>query len=176
MEEIWKDIPWYEWKYQASNLGNMRSLDRIIHRNNWTKLPKKWKILKYWLNENWYCLVNLWRGNTKKVHRIICLTFLNNYNSNLGVNHKDWNKLNNNIENLEMVTHRENMRHSFDVLHSGSKKIIQYDLNWNFMKEWKSWKIAWEKLNILSTGICNCCKWKSKTSWWFIFKYKIWVI
>lgn len=49
-KEIWKDIPWYEWLYQASNMWRVKSLDRIVHNKwSWNTYGIKWKILKPWI-------------------------------------------------------------------------------------------------------------------------------
>jgi len=99
--EIWKDIPWYEWKYWASNKWRIR----------W----KKW-ILKYWNVNTDYCVVSLSKGKRwdtfrTGVHRLVMKSFV--WDSVLDVNHIDWNKKNNNLENLEYVTKSENMKHAY---------------------------------------------------------------
>ena len=105
MKEVWRDIPGYEGYYQASNLGNIKSL------------PKKYKplgrILKPQQRNN-YLIVSLSRDGKSKsqsVHRIIMKTFKGE--SNLTVNHIDGNKHNNKLENLEYCTPRDNSRHVF---------------------------------------------------------------
>ena len=99
-----KDIPGFEGRYKATSDG------RILNAK--TGLP-----VKPDLNQHGYLKLKLYRSKeeTKKqttVHRIIALTFLGE--SILEVNHKDGNKLNNNIENLEYVTKKENMKHAFE--------------------------------------------------------------
>ena len=103
MKEVWRDIPGYEGYYQASNLGNIKSL------------PKKYKplgrILKPQQRNN-YLIVSLSRDGKSKsqsVHRIIMKTFKGE--SNLTVNHIDGNKHNNKLENLEWVSRKQNMQH-----------------------------------------------------------------
>jgi hypothetical protein len=174
-QEIWKDITWYEWKYQASNLWRIKSL-----KNN------KWglggnKILKPQNNSRWYYKIILeWKKFY--VHRLVMWAF--KWESILDVNHKNGIKSDNKLENLEYCTRSYNIKHSFNelwrkpswlnkkwALHHSSIKVNQYDLEWNFIKTYWSLHEAWEKLNIFYQNINHCCKWKRKTTWWYIWKY-----
>lgn len=102
-EEIWKDIPNYENDYQASTLGNIRSLK-----------CGKIKNLKLLQSTNQYPIVNLWKNNKIKsmfVHKIMAITFLghipNKFESNV-IDHIDRNRLNNRLSNLRLISQREN--------------------------------------------------------------------
>jgi hypothetical protein len=135
MKEIWKDVPWYENNYQASNLWNIKNIKF-----------KQERILKKYRNNNWYFTISL-KWKTKLVHRIILNSFL--WESLYECNHKDWDKSNNNVNNLEWCTHSENIKHRSDVLwykssfeinhpfiwlkwadSPNSKKVSQYSLDW----------------------------------------------
>lgn len=103
--EIWKDIKDYEGIYQVSNLGNVKSLKH-----------GKEKILKPSDNSHGYFKVNLSKDGVRvnlKIHVLVSIAFLNHKPNglNLVVNHKDFNKQNNVVENLEIVTNRENSNH-----------------------------------------------------------------
>ena len=116
--EIWKDIPGYEGYYQASNKGNIRSLDRLVEDNGGF-YKKKGRVLKKHLAKSGYELLILSvKGQQKhcKVHRLIALTFLEKEEGKNFVNHKDGNKSNNNVSNLEWVTPKENVKHSLHTL------------------------------------------------------------
>lgn len=103
MEEIWKDIEGYEGLYQVSNLGRVKSL-------NYAKQGKE-KILKDRISATGYKRVNLSKSGERKtyyVHRLVAETFIPNPNGYSEVNHKDENKSNNNIDNLEWCTSKYN--------------------------------------------------------------------
>ena len=116
--EIWKDVKGYEGIYQVSNKGKVKSLDRKIVSSDGKTHNYKGKILKPFLRKGYYS-VNLRYSGTRKVcdvHRIMANSFIG---CGKVVNHKDGNKLNNNLENIELVTQSENVRH---YLRLGLKK------------------------------------------------------
>lgn len=178
MKEIWKYIPWYEWKYWASNLWKIK----------W----KKW-ILKPWYTNTDYIVVSLcnWsRNNYTKtwVHRLVLSAF--KWKSNLDCNHIDWNKKNNNLENLEWVTKSENMKHAIKnwLINISkwkdhylywvkwkdsrySKKVNQLDIDWNLIKTWDSLADVNRELWISQWNIVTVCKWKRNHTWWFKWSY-----
>lgn len=126
MKEIWKDIPGYEGYYQASNLGRIKSL--LFQNNMYNKKFPREKILKPKVSKNKCSRVDLWKDGKHKTwltYRLVAITFLeNNLNTNLTINHKDGNRLNNNINNLEWVSLKDNIRHGFRTgLYTCSKKI-----------------------------------------------------
>ena len=97
MSEEWRDIKGYEEKYQVSNLGRVKSLkDRY---GNYRE-----KILKYSKNNRGYLTVSLCKNSKVKlftVHRLVAQAFIENSNNYPEVNHKDENKENNRVDNLE---------------------------------------------------------------------------
>lgn len=169
--EIWKDIPWYEGKYQVSNLGRVKKIK--------TSKRSSEKILKHWLTTSWYCnicLYNNWIPKMYSIHRLVLLAFI--WKSDLDVNHKDWNKQNNYINNLEYTSKSYNIKHSIYILWNknsvgnNKKKIEQYDLLWNKLNIFNTIKEAWDNLWIKDpTSLSACCKWKQKTAYWFKWKY-----
>ena len=95
MNEVWKDIECYEGKYQVSNLGNVKSL-------NYNHTGKE-KLLKP-INANGYLTVHLSINNNKKkykIHRLVAEAFIENHKDLQIINHKDENKSNNCVANLE---------------------------------------------------------------------------
>lgn len=113
-KEIWKNIPDLDNKYQCSNLGRIKSIERTVSIGNNKRLIKG-KILKPIVCRNGYLAINFTHKTRKQisVHRIIAKTFLGlNNNSKLVVNHLDLNKHNNSVSNLEVITQMENINHS----------------------------------------------------------------
>lgn len=105
MNEIWRDVKGQEGRYQASNLGRVRSI-----------MKKEPYVLSESILSDGYARVGLFiNGKTKTIrtHRIIATTFIDKPCDNLQVNHKDGDKLNNHVDNLEWVTPKENTRHAW---------------------------------------------------------------
>lgn len=115
--EIWKDIKGYEKLYQISNLGRVRSLNHIASKGV-KDIMYKGKILKPFLDgKKNYLQVCLSKNNQKKkflIHRLVAETFIDNFEHKREVNHKDGNKQNNCVDNLEWVTSKENKKHAWE--------------------------------------------------------------
>lgn len=117
-EEIWKDIPGYEGIYQASTLGNIRTIEgkTTFSKRNGTR-HWKGRILKgRGDNIKTGKRVSLWKNGTVKdwlVARLVAITFLGNPPDGFTVNHIDGNRLNNKLENLEWLSLADNIRHGF---------------------------------------------------------------
>jgi len=134
MEEIYKDVIGYERHYQVSNLGNVKSLERLslIGRQ------LKEKILKQKTDTKGYLTVNLYldgKSKSRTVHQLVTQAFLNHIPNGYKavVNHIDFDKLNNNVSNLEIVSNRENC----------NQKHIKSSSDYvgvNFHKENKKWQ------------------------------------
>lgn len=110
MQETWRDVPGYEGLYQVSNQGNVRSVDRLVIDTNRKRLYKG-KQLNPILDRKGYKFVILSRqGRLKnmKVHRLVAMAFIPNPENYPEINHKDENKVNNFVENLEWCTTQYN--------------------------------------------------------------------
>lgn len=116
MKEVWKPIEGYEGLYEVSNLGRVKNLERRIPFGYGLRtIPER--ILKNNVNEFGYLYVRLYKdakGKKHKIHRLVAQTFIENPENKKCVNHIDGNKQNNSVENLEWVTHSENMKHASD--------------------------------------------------------------
>lgn len=118
MQEVWANIIGWEGHYQVSNFGRVKSLERKVVRvlpyPSILKLPETIKSLTN--NGNGYKFVFLKRGGERTkffVHRLVAQAFIPNAEDKPIVNHKDLNRSNNHITNLEWVTDSENVKHRY---------------------------------------------------------------
>lgn len=130
--EIWKNITDFH-GYQVSNLGNVKSLDREVYHHNSPnrKAVKKGHIIKPFINKGGYKEVVLLKYNFiskcsvkihKTVHRLVAEAFIDNPNNYNMINHKDENKLNNNVDNLEWCNHNYNVNYGTAIKRSAENR------------------------------------------------------
>ena len=165
MKEQWKDIKGYEGIYQASNKGNIKGVEG---RTTFTKRHgiRTWKenIMKF-RGSNYQTgnRVTLWKNGKSKeflVARLVAFTFYEKdiKNRKLTVNHIDGNRLNNNINNLELVSMGDNIRHAFETgLQTNQIKTIVKNTYNNKIKTYRSMALA-ERENNISAGIISLYK------------------
>lgn len=119
MTIIWKDVPGYEGQYQVSSCGKVKSLDRTVTRTDGRVRRLRGKILQdKSISYKGYRKTILFSENKQKVvetHRLVALAFIEKPEGKSQVNHKDGNKLNNDVSNLEWVTPLENTRHAIQM-------------------------------------------------------------
>jgi hypothetical protein len=124
-----------------------------------------------------YVQVGLSKNNKVKhflLHVLVAKAFIDNPENKEFVNHKDGNKQNNDIINLEWVTNSENIRHAIDTgLLKIEKPVIQYDLNFNEINRFKSITEAVEKTSTSYNSISQVCSKKQHTANNFIWKFEI---
>ena len=162
--EIWKqvvleNVDTNNKQYFVSNLGRFKNSLGIIMDN-------------YKVNDNGYIRVYIY-NKTYALHRLVALAFIENTENKEQVNHIDGNKLNNSVKNLEWVTNKENQIHKFKIGlgNNFTRKISQYDLEMNKVKEFNSIVEASKELNIGKSNIHGVLKNSRKTAGGFIFKY-----
>ena len=117
--EIWKDITGYEGYFQVSNLGNFRSLDRIIkYKNSGTRLYPGKPLLKETTLDGYQRIVLMKEAIKRRFmcHRLVAQEFIPNPENKPFINHINGNKSDNRAENLEWCTQSENELHSFRTL------------------------------------------------------------
>lgn len=171
--EIWKDIAGYEGLYQVSNEGRVKSLARVVIRNNGQKLPIKERILKPAFNGRGYLIVDLCDGGKKKhfkVHRLVCQAFHENPDNKPCVNHLDENKINNYASNLEWCTYEENNNHGTRAART-SKPVGQYSLDGKLIKIWPSTIEAERQMEFDNGNIGKAANGKYKQAYGFRWKY-----
>lgn len=115
-QEHWVPIPNYEGYYEISNLGNIRSINRSIPTKSGYLKPEKERIITRRISNKGYLTVTLSKkgqSNTHHVHRLLALAFIPNPDHKPIINHKNGNKLDNSIENLEWATYSENALHAY---------------------------------------------------------------
>lgn len=156
----------YAWKYTVSENDNTESTEQWdtikpefinnvkgfeINKQGQVRNIKTGRILK--LSINRYYLVSIMKKNYL-IHRLLALTYIPNPENKPEVNHKDKNRLNNSLDNLEWMTTKEN------CIHRGmaGKIIIQYDLDMNELSRFNSYEEAHIKTGIHFKTVSNCCR------------------
>lgn len=131
MNEEWRDVvgydDMYKGMYQVSNMGRVRSLDRIDSVGK----RQHGRILKYGDSGDGYKIVVFTKSSksrTIKVHRLVAMAFVANKDNKLVVNHKDENKYNNIHENLEWVTHKYNVNYGTGLKRMAEKLSKQIEV------------------------------------------------
>lgn len=157
MIEVWKDIKDYEGLYQISNLGRVKSL-------KYRKSNKERILILNGAAKHGYYMVGLCKNHKRKyvtVHRLVAEAFIPNPDNKPQINHKDENRRNNCVDNLEWVTAKENLNygsHNEKMIYTMHKVLsnqvlcVETGLVYNSMKE------AARKTGISVSGICLACK------------------
>jgi hypothetical protein len=112
-KEIWKPVKGYEGLYEVSNLGRVKSLERIVKKSDGSKRTVNERILKPAMNSVGYFYIDLSNQGvkkTRKIHQLVAESFLNHTpcGHKLVVNHINFDRTDNRVQNLEIVTAREN--------------------------------------------------------------------
>ena len=177
--EEWRPIQGYEGLYEVSDWGRVKSLDRTfeyLNRGRMIKRAFKGQVLKKVLNKDGYHIVSLFDYNHKlhqgKVHRLVAEAFLPNHEDEKNIiDHINGNKIDNRAENLHWVDAKENANNPNTILNMRgiqngrqvnrkdcSKVVFQYDLNWNFIKEYPSASEASRQNNCHQGTIAKAAK------------------
>ena len=181
MEEIWKDIEGFEGRYQVSNLGRVRSLDRKVEGHNqhgkWCRVEKGRIMAQKLQNTDRYQVAL--RGSDGKrtthyVHRLVAMAFVPGYFEGATVNHKNEDHHDNRAENLEWMTKAENnaygthnvrvgkaLRMSVEMLTDEGEHVAYFD----------SMSEASEKSGCPLSSIHRCCYGRQETTNGFRFRF-----
>lgn len=166
-KEEWKEINGFP-NYRISNLGNVYN----INSNEYIK-P---------FNNNGYKRVNLYYNRKQKsiyVHRLVAEAFLDNFNNCRVINHKDEDKTNNSVENLEWCTFEYNINYGTRTLRANktntngklSKPVLQFTLDGEFVREWES-TMECGRNGFNQGHVAECCRGERKSHKGYIWKYK----
>ena len=180
MEE-WRDIEDYKGKYQVSNIGRVKSLERTIWtgKGYYKTLPER--ILKLRKRKDGYLQIKLYKDGAEKVylvHRLVSEAFIPNPNNLPEINHKDENKQNNCVDNLEWCSRSYNNRYNGRAKKAGkklaeklSKPVYSISKESGLITYWKSATVASRQIGISQSNICNCLKGKRKSTGGFYWIY-----
>lgn len=184
MEEIWKDIVHYEGLYQASNLGNIRSIDRFVVSSDGIRQFRHGKTIKQRKNQKGYKIVRLSKNGEAKnkfVHILVLESFCKRPDGLNQINHKDENKENNRLDNLEYCNNVYNQNYGSCSVNKSkstindkrkSKQVIQFTKDGTFIKEFPSLHEVERTLGFKHGHIRDACNEKLHTAYGYKWKWK----
>jgi hypothetical protein len=194
MQEIWKPVQKYKNYYEVSNFGRIRSIDRYIKNSIGVTKFKKGRIIKL-SDSAGYEGANICVDSKIykfKIHNLVAEAFLQRIEGKNWINHKDFNRKNNCVENLEWCTPKENVSHTilngrwkpschkntksmlgkFGAEHNRSKAVIQYDLQKNEIARFGGTREAGRSVNLQPESIARCCRGERNCYKNYIWKYE----
>jgi len=185
-QEYWKDIEGFEGKYKVSTNGQVRSYTiEISTKGGWLQ-TRRGRILKPKDNGKGYKNVALYldgKGVYKYIHALVARAFLSNPNKFPEVNHKDLNKANNTLSNLEWVTKQQNQLHSYandknrrrglvvGVAHHHSRSVLQLTPSGSLIQFFVNLNAAERHTGCQRQTIAAACKNKNLTRAGFRWRY-----
>ena len=174
-EEVWKPLPGVL-GVEVSTFGRVQTLDRTVPRKSWT-YHVKGRILKQFDNGHGYLYVGVpidGKQTKKLVHRLVAQTFISNPDSLPEVNHKDNDRANNHVNNLEFCTHEYNSkyRQKYGISNTETigRPVFAIDLNTMEVSRFRSQNEAGRNLGINVGNINSVIKgrYKSTCGYWFV--------
>ena len=180
MEEIWKPIKGYEGLYEVSNLGRVRSLDKVlpvfVNGTHATRV-RRGVIRRQHVGRGYHYVLLRDGGKDKnfRVHRLVAEAFVPNPQNLPQVNHKDEDKGNNRADNLEWCSSSYNHRYGTTIERAADKirrPVVQLSMDGSEIREFESVTKAAESVNTSSCQISRACNGKSKTAKGYRWRYK----
>lgn len=172
VNEIWKPVVWFEEYYMVSSLGRVKTIERVMvdSKGHTKRVQEKIKVPSIW--KNGYLRMNLYFNGSSKfmyVHRMVAMAFLGDFSETLEVNHKDENKANNSVDNLEWVTRKANIIYG-SRLHKIRKPVVKLSLEGKMLEGFRG---AYETAaQGFDTGhVAKVCKGTSKVHKGFKWAY-----
>jgi len=176
-QEEWRDIKGYEGRYQVSNMGRVKSLERTITKKNGRNQSIQERILKSETERTGYLRVTLYNSSGKMkrlVHRLVCEAFHENPKKKPEVNHINENKTDNQACNLEWVTRKENNNHGTHnarMAKTLSKSVGQYTRDGKLIKVWQSTNEVQRQLGFHQGNISEAARGIRETAYGYVWKY-----
>ena len=173
MEEIWKSVKGFEGIYEVSNLGRVRSLDRVSAGG----ARRRGVVLKPSVGEQGYPYVILKFGKkqkTIKIHRLVAAAFVPNPHGFPVVNHKDENRGNASADNLEWCSQKYNANYNDAPAKRGKrqrKRVNQLDLSGNLLATYQGLCVAERETGVRESKISMCCNGRRKTAGKFLWAF-----
>lgn len=196
MAEEWRSIRGFEGLYEVSDQGMVRSLDRYVNAKSGSFTKIKGVTMKPQKNHKGYMAVVLHKDGkpfTKFVHRLVAEAFIENKENLPQVNHKDTNKTNNAVVNLEWISNYDNMKHAIEhgcyknafttktkeavlgnlkiAIEKRKTPVIQMTLKGEVIRIYESVKEAEKNTGFSSSKICAVCRGRRKTTGGYMWKY-----
>ena len=175
----WKPIEGYEGYYEVSDMGVVRSLDRVIVDKNGVSYRKRGRIMKQTRSKvrdnNGYLVVNLRRNHTSYVacvRKLVAMAFIPNPKNLPTVNHKNGDKTNNEASNLEWASYSENNKHAleFGLRKPRGNAVDQYSLDGVRLKRYPSGAVAARETGVSYGMISHCLNGYSAAAGGFVWK------
>lgn len=183
--EVWRAVKGYEGLYQVSNLGRVKSLERVDRLGR----VKEERIMKLQKTRYGYLRVLLCKNGKAKrysVHRLVAQAFLNNPDNLPVVNHKDEVKTNNfvfiqedgsvdfNKSNLEWCDDEYSINYGTRterMAKTKSKTVYQYTLDGTFVREWPSVQEVQRQTGWRASHLSECCRGKIRHAYGYVWSY-----
>ena len=190
MKEEWKSVKGYEGKYEVSNLGRIKSVDhevKVKQQNREYIVVRKGRMLTPLKRQHGYLGIQLFgkganarKMKTYSIHRLVAEAFLENLNNLPEINHKDEDKTNNCVENLEWCSRIDNVHHGTAIERrvakqtngKKSKKIAQYSMNMELLKVFPSLAEVKRQLGFAPANISKCANGNKSYSHAYGYKWK----
>lgn len=173
MQEIWKDIPGCEGLYQVSSLGRIKSFNKSTKFHG-----AEFHYLKPCISNRGYAQVTFYDKDKNRhkstIHRLVATLFIDNPNNYPCINHKDENKQNNRVDNLEWCTYKHNNNYGTARMRTKitkSRPVSQYTLDGFWIATYMSAKIASDLLGCSYTIIRDCCNGKLNTAHGYLWEW-----
>jgi len=175
MLEVWKDVVGYKTLYKVSNLGRVKSLERIHIMNGCVKRRVRKEIMLTPTYDRGYLILGLTTSKgiqkMKKVHRLVLEAFIPNIHNKRTVNHINGIKDDNRLENIEWATDLENTQHGRKAGLFHDEKPINQIKNGVIIDTFKSLSEASRKTNIQISNISYCCSGARKNAGGYQWEY-----